>query len=428
MHLVPPQAIVQDYPIQRTFADMRQAMVLTSHNANNKRTFSDLYPRNGHVGTKENFVAIGCGDTDSYDTDHYTKNKDLQKNGHDDNGPSSDLDQSRRRRRLQMVDDASFCNNQTNFYCWMSCLSIPDAANSKARLDKGESLYCADPSVLAQQQSSTALEAATSKCNEVVGRETVIGLAMDEACVGVWQPTYPGLTATPVVPSSSSNETNNNSSNSDVEEAEVLPWCWGGTSMYMDGFHWINPTCVTFLFPPWVLTTRMKFVGACIGTVLFGLMIELVIRQRRRTVTGMPIGWYRLFVSTFFYGLQLSMGYMIMLVVMTFSGPLFLSVVLGFMIGHIACNVPEVLEAKKTDLPISKEEQKDAVAVSVSGDSTSDNDQHEKQENALGQIPTTETSLLADCCSKQPKPQNNGTYTKLNMVPEGVTPCCQNTL
>ena len=43
------------------------------------------------------------------------------------------------------------------------------------------------------------------------------------------------------------------------------------------------------------------------------------------------------------YGIQLTLGYLLMLVVMTFSGPLFVSVIFGLLGGHVLLNVQDAV-------------------------------------------------------------------------------------
>jgi hypothetical protein len=117
-------------------------------------------------------------------------------------------------------------------------------------------------------------------------------------------------------------------------------YCYGGTSMYMDGFNWIGSTCVIYLFPQWVLSTPGKFALGCLGSILFGILLEYVLWKRRVVYTMSP-GRRRLVLSVLVYGLQLTMGYFIMLVIMTYSGPLFVSVVGGMMMGHAIFNAQD---------------------------------------------------------------------------------------
>jgi Ctr copper transporter family len=352
VHMVPQDAIILDFP-KRTFADMRKAMVLAGKRA---REFGDNEGEDVDLGD----VSIGCGTSPAV-------------------AKAASSGATRiNRRRLQMVDDASACNNATNFFCWMSCLDIPEAGNAAGYITEGYSLYCLDPATLAS--TGNRVSAAQEKCNQ----GSLIGGAHNDACMGSWQPTAPGVPSQEVL----------------VDDESVTaasePFCYGGTSMYMDGFHWTDPTCVIYLFPSWVLTTAGSLAGACVGTIFFGMALEAVIWKRRSTVQSFPGGWKRVGVSTVSYGLQLTLGYMLMLVIMTYSGPLFMCVILGLMSGHAIFNTGSTkAKTKCTVVTGCVEQPLDSCRI----------------ENDVGGSPNSESS------------NGNGPN-----VPEGITPCCQNTL
>jgi hypothetical protein len=327
--LVPQNAVIQDFP-RRTFADMRKAMVL---NGMKNRTFADK-------DEPHDDIAIGCGISPS--------------------APSwTSIGGTTRihRRRLQMVDDARACNNATNFFCWMSCLSIPDVDMAAEKIQSGFSLYCLDPATL--DSTNHNVSAAQASCNS----RGIVGGAHNDACVGSWQPTVPGVPSQEV----------------QVDEeslgAAQQQFCYGGTSMYMDGFHWTNPTCIIYLFPGWILSSTGLVVAASIGTLAFGVALEAVIWKRRSVVESFPEGWKRLTASTLFYGLQLTMGYMIML--------------FGLMGGHALFNAGSLVRSKFNSVATYGTEK-----PAASSETDTDN-----QDRLTG--PT---------------------------IPEGITPCCQNTL
>jgi Ctr copper transporter family len=444
VHLVPQEAIIISHPVTRTFAEMRQAMVVSGRNGLKKLQSLPL-TRTSSVASPILGVSIGCGSEEDYEEKRTLGHLHNYVGNFDDE--TATTGHSLYRRRLQMVEDASKCNNSTNFYCWMSCLKIPDNTNSQKYLDDGYSLYCADPAKY--DSSGQSVAAATTPCNEVYGSRTIIGGAMNEACIGMWKPTAEGVVATPVVP--------RNGTNSNITLPENLPFCYGGTSMYMDGFHWMNPVCVIYLFPTWVLSSAGKFVAACFGTILAGIGLEGFIRKRRDIVSDLPIGWKRLTVSTICYGIQLSIGYLVMLVVMTFSAPLFLSVVIGLMSGHFLFNMSEVLKEKKEEDGKSPtgnayEELNVAQAKTNVDESSStglpaeqvvpsccvpynedDNfDDEENRPTSYGSVASTAVTTTMSLEMKQApvsssaagRPKNK----KKNIVPEGCTPCCQNDL
>ena len=347
MYLVPQDAIIQDFPL-RTFADMRKAMVL---HGSNSQTYSSI---EGEDVVIDDDVSIGCGVSSASSTLWSAQGGETRIN----------------RRRLQMVDDASACNNVTNFYCWMSCLSIPDSSDAGEKMKDGYSLYCLDESELATTNNVTS---AYIQCN-------TFGLHND-GCAGKWLPTVPDVPSQEVIV------------DEETIAATPMKFCYGGTSMYMDGFHWTNPTCVIYLFPGWILSSAGLLTGASIGTIFFGMVLEAVIAKRRSVVQSFPLGWKRLSISTLFYGLQLTLGYLIMLVVMTYSGPLFMCVIFGLMGGHALFNSGSTkasLERKPDDVVLN------------------DNETEEEQQNS-GSNHSTKG------------------YTS-NEIPEGFTPCCQNAL
>jgi Ctr copper transporter family len=155
----------------------------------------------------------------------------------------------------------------------------------------------------------------------------------------------------------------------------------------MDGFHWTNPTCIIYLFPNWILSSAGLVTAASIGTLFFGIVLEAVISKRRSVVQSFPIGYKRVTVSALFYGLQLTLGYLLMLVVMTYSGPLFMCVIFGLMAGHAMFNAGGLT-------PNSPEY------------ASTDNDTEVERQGSDG----------------------TGNDAAKVEIPEGFTPCCQNTL
>lgn len=334
MHLVPQDTILQDLP-QRTFADLRHSMVHSKD-----RAYKD---------EEDNFASIGCGP-----------------------GDRSAHSRIERRHRLQMVEDPSACNNVTNFFCWMSCLPVPEPPTNIA----GASLYCLDPKTLDTTQGDVV--AAVSECT---GRNGQPGAVHNDICEGQWYDSIDGVPQAELVKEYQLEQQDNGSFET--------KFCYGGTSMYMDGFHWLGDTCVIYLFRGWVVSTSGALIGACFGSILFAMALEGIIRMRRYVVNSLAKGtWKRLIMSATFYGLQLTMGYMIMLIVMTYSGPLFLSVILGLMGGHVVFNADQA--------------RKDA-------------SQSSKQSSTASYGTTEEIQ----CCESD---------SNDNRVPEGCTPCCQNTL
>ena len=354
MNLVPESAIIQQAP-ERTFAEMRQGMVVT--NKNLERRFDE-------DPLADVDVSIGCGNTYPSVGDNV-------------------VTATTGRRRLQHVGGPEDCNNSTNFFCWMSCLEIPQANNAQGFLNEGYSLYCVDPAVLVS--TGNQVSKAVEPCNEA-GQ---IGRAMNSNCMGVWQPTAPGVPAQEVVVQGATN-------NVDADS-----FCYGGTVMYMDGFNWVGSTCAIYLFPGWILSSMGKFVAACLGTVLFGVAVEYSIRKRQQVIAAMAPGRRRLVLSAAFKAVQLFMGYIIMLIVMIHSAPPFISAITGLVIGHVLFNAKDCL----VQVACSK------MTAVLQRPSSLTKDRKE----------THPLSSSESFCDPVEKTEAAGPDEQ-----EGITPCCQN--
>jgi len=400
MHLVPERAIIQEEP-QRTFSDMKENMRLSGEN---RRTY-------GNHGDSS-AVAIGCGPA----------NEPMPLSFDDYQGGELDGFTMSSRRRLQHVQDARACNNVTNFFCWVQCLEIPNYQQSESYVNEGYSLYCLDPGTLAR--TGNRVSKAIEPCE---------GKTHNSDCQGVWYPTAPGTEGYPV---------EYNVTISFEEE-----FCYGGTSMYMDGFHWIHPTtCVIYLFPQWVLSSEGQLVAACFGTILFGILLEYVISCRRNTVSQLPVGMQRLGASAGFYGVQLTIGYLVMLIVMTYSLPLFLCCILGLVGGHILFNAKDALVKKTSKAQLEKQSalnktgsvrKSSSVGLTDSdlffGQMTNNKNVSKVDDSDVDTRPTdSEHAEIEDGrCNCNPmgmieeELDDEGSSCG---VPEGITPCCQNEL
>ena len=333
VHLVPENTIIDTHP-ERTMKDMRQAMATGRHD-----------------------MSMGCG-TVAVPTSNY----------HPDTRTAH-----HHRRRLVMDHDARSCNNVTNFFCWMTCMDIPD------KMHDGDSLYCLDPNMISEFGGGSDIQHATEPCFE--------GHAMNPACMGGWLPTVPGVDSQQVLVMGT-----NTMSKQDIGQGQQHePFCHGGTSMYMDGFHWHDSSiCIIYLFPTWVISSYGKWVFSILATGLFGIFLELVISKRRHYASNMTPGRKRLTLSAVLYGLQLTLGYLLMLVVMTYSGPLFVSVIFGLVGGHILFNAQDAVLGRSASLKSTIGRNVED-GIIVFGSST------EKCINTA-------------------------------LIPDGLTPCCQNDL
>lgn len=305
MHLVPDDAIIQTVPTTKTFQELKQDVVTTSL-ALTKNREDRRHDDDDDTRRRLTSPSLGCGD--------------VYPDPREDDALEEVTTTHRRRRRLQHVGSPSECNNATNFFCWYQCLDIPDADHVAGYLNEGYSLYCLDPAVLAS--SGNRVSQATEPCQR--------GYVHNGACQGSWQPTAPGVATTV-----SFDQHQQHDDGTTLE----LEYCYGGVSMYMDGFHWVHDTlCVIYLFPRWVLDSRTKLAMASVGTLFMGVLLEGVIWQRRKLFKRMKAGTARLGMGSAFYGVQLTLGYFIMLIVMTYSGVLFLCCVAGLVLGNVMFN------------------------------------------------------------------------------------------
>lgn len=114
-------------------------------------------------------------------------------------------------------------------------------------------------------------------------------------------------------------------------------FCTGSTAMFMDGFNWMRgPTtqCVILFTSSWVLDTAWKFALGCIGVVFLGMLVEGILWARRRYLHNITHTWLHAIVGSLAFGLSISIAYLAMLVVMTYSCELFLCLCAGLVMGH----------------------------------------------------------------------------------------------
>ncbi|KAL3927954.1 MAG: hypothetical protein SGBAC_012865 [Bacillariaceae sp.] len=380
VHLVPEDSIIQESP-RRTFGDMKQNMKVSSQHQHQQKGAMD-----------DETIAIGCGPS----TDDTPSSLLMLTDNNNDSIISPT--RRRRRRRLQHVQDAAACNNVTNFFCWTQCLEIPNYEQAESYINEGNSLYCLDPGILARSgnQVSQAVEPCTGSN------------VHNSNCQGIWHQTSPSVEGWPV------------EYNSTVRYDEK--YCYGGTSMYMDGFHWIHDTtCVIYLFPSLVLSSQARFIGACFGTIFFGMMVEAIIFRRRKSIVTFSPGISRLLASAGFYALQLTMGYLVMLIVMTYSIPLFLCCISGLVLGHVVFNARDALLNRES---ISADDGVEDDSARVQDDEGGCGCHEEKQSFSNT---STEGTQAQSCCSTS-KTEKKGVKDRSQGIPEGSTPCCQNSL
>jgi hypothetical protein len=237
------------------------------------------------------------------------------------------------------------CNNINSFYCWLSCLDISNDNNDQHSFSyhtnqMGESLYCLDPSILARTND---LQQAVEACSDPITGQA--GGIMNVACGNYWHATVDGVSTYTNLYAGGDNDDGNSTSTA------PLQYCYGKTGMYMQGFEWEATTCIVFLFGSWVISTRAALFGACIGTILLGMLVEAIIYQRRNVMGKMyPKGSKKkMILSAVLYGTQLTFSYVVMLLVMTYSIPIFMSVILGLVSGHVVFNWADIAVEKDHD-------------------------------------------------------------------------------
>merc|ERR1711916_139557 len=116
-----------------------------------------------------------------------------------------------------------------------------------------------------------------------------------------------------------------------MTNATSTGFCMGATSMHMEGFTLATPdqACVILFFQSWKLDTRWKFALACIGVVLMGMSTQGLIAFR---VVVQRLTRKSRVADSLMFGANVSLGWAMMLVAMTFSTELFLCAVLDLVV------------------------------------------------------------------------------------------------
>ncbi|KAF4665721.1 hypothetical protein FOL47_004461 [Perkinsus chesapeaki] len=114
-------------------------------------------------------------------------------------------------------------------------------------------------------------------------------------------------------------------------------FCSGSTAMFMSGFTWSgNPRspCVILFTPTWILDSPGKFGAGCIGVVILGMLVEGILAARRRFLERISRPIWRALAGALAFGINVSIAYLAMLVVMTYSCELFICLCAGLAVGH----------------------------------------------------------------------------------------------
>lgn len=112
--------------------------------------------------------------------------------------------------------------------------------------------------------------------------------------------------------------------------SEDDPQCMGMyMTMFMDGFHWTSTACLSFFVRSWKLAQSDG--GACLFSCLLAILMESL-TAARNFLLHRQSDRYGLYMAL--YLAQAVLGYLLMLIAMTFSVPLVLSMVVGLMVGN----------------------------------------------------------------------------------------------
>ena len=125
------------------------------------------------------------------------------------------------------------------------------------------------------------------------------------------------------------------------------PFCRGSTDMLMSGFASLlydglsdsaeTNNCVMLFHERFVLDEPWKFFLGLLFTVVFGIFTEFWVSQRRKLSVDLRRRRGKM-IKAAMYAFNMVVGYLIMLIAMTYSLELFLAVIVGLGIGHVTFN------------------------------------------------------------------------------------------
>jgi len=114
----------------------------------------------------------------------------------------------------------------------------------------------------------------------------------------------------------------------------------------MGGFESVPADCIILLFAGWTLDNRIKFAFGAIGTFFLAVLCEVLTWVRRSYLSDSSSvrlfrGRRRLLkaLKATLFTTQVTLGYFLMLVAMTYQVELFIMVVLGLGAGHTLFNL-----------------------------------------------------------------------------------------
>jgi hypothetical protein len=121
----------------------------------------------------------------------------------------------------------------------------------------------------------------------------------------------------------------------EMDDDSTSNFCSGsGMAMYMNGFQSgfsRQSTCLALYIDAFTLDTAVKFIVACFGVVALGVGAEALVAVRRSRAEKGVAGRCEAALG---YGLQLALGYLLMLAAMTYAVELFISAITGVALGH----------------------------------------------------------------------------------------------
>ncbi len=222
------------------------------------------------------------------------------------------------RRYLTTTDNDGCLANQ--ILCWHQCMSV-------ANLPCGQEALCQDPSsghVWTPDEPHCV--GCIPQCPAPSTPPPSPAPPLPPAPPGGWSPSPPAVPPSPPPPS------------------PEVPFCTGpGTAMHMSGFEYYPADCVIFLFNGWVLDAPGTFVLAILGSLGLGLLTELLTFLRREKIAKAAALRERpnafVVVMGSIFTVQVTLGYLLMLVAMTYQVELFVAVMLGLGGGHMLLNV-----------------------------------------------------------------------------------------
>lgn len=113
------------------------------------------------------------------------------------------------------------------------------------------------------------------------------------------------------------------------------------TAMHVTGFVWgaEEVPCLVYLSPGMELTTALKFWPAVVASAIIGVLFEFAVMRRRQLVSRPPSTQFLCTYRVLAYASTTTLGYLMMLVAMTYSYELFLAAIGGCTLGHALFNM-----------------------------------------------------------------------------------------